>query len=102
MNRVLRLAEPGLGWDELLQKWRVVVLAEAGSGKTSELSERARLLSAGGKHAFSLSVTDVANDGLENALAHTQRPQLASWQGGNEEAWFFLDSVDEAKSKDIS
>jgi hypothetical protein len=25
MNRLLGLAEPGLGWDELLQKWRVVI-----------------------------------------------------------------------------
>jgi len=101
MNHLLGLAEPGLGWDELLQKWRVVILAEAGSGKTRELSERARLLSAGGKHAFGLRVSDVANDGLENALTHTQRPQLARWRGSNEEAWFFVDSVDEAKSKDI-
>lgn len=101
MNRLLGLAEPGLGWDELLQKWRVVILAEAGSGKTSELSERARLLSAGGKHAFSLSVSDVASDGLDNALTHTQRPQLARWREGSEEAWFFVDSVDQAKSKDI-
>jgi hypothetical protein len=34
------LEEGGVGWDELLQKRRVVILAEAGSGKTTECRSR--------------------------------------------------------------
>ena len=45
-----------LGWEDLLPKRRVVVLAEAGSGKTEELKEQARLKLAAGQFVFSATV----------------------------------------------
>ena len=47
-----------LGWPELLAKRRVVILAEAGSGKTAELTEQARLQKSVGKFSF-YSMSDI-------------------------------------------
>jgi hypothetical protein len=41
-----------VGWTELLQHPRVLILAEAGSGKTAEMQEQAARLSAVGNTAF--------------------------------------------------
>src|SRR5439155_19050717 len=56
-----------LSWQGLLEKRRVVILAEAGSGKTEELKEQARSLCAEGKFAFYATVEDVATEGLDGA-----------------------------------
>ena len=87
----------GLSWKDLLEKPRVVVLAEAGSGKTSELKEQARLCGLEGKLGFYATVQDVATEGLEGALSAADRRSLEAWRGAGEKAWFFIDSVDEAK-----
>jgi hypothetical protein len=85
------------GWEALLAKRRVVILAEAGSGKTEELKEQARLQTAAGKVAFYTTVQDVDRDGLDRALRPADRPRLNAWRAGNEPGWFFVDSIDEAK-----
>ncbi len=90
-----------LGWDELLAIRRVVILAEAGSGKTEELRERARLLLAAGKFAFYATVQDVGRDGLESALRLADRRSLHDWRASDEPGWFFVDSIDEAKLDNI-
>lgn len=90
-----------LGWPELLAKRRVVMLAEAGSGKTEELLEQARLQSAADKYAFYATVQDVSRGGLENALRPSDREQLNVWRSSDEPGWFFLDSIDEAKLDNI-
>lgn len=86
-----------LSWSDLLAKRRVVILAEAGSGKTEELTEQARLQAAAGKFSFYATVQDVGHDGLEQALRRADRPLLQAWLASSESAWFFIDSVDEAK-----
>ena len=100
-HRALGLGEPGIGWDELLLKSRAVILAEAGSGKTEEMLERARITVANHRIAFYVTVEDVGRDGLEGALGISDRERLAAWHTSTDEAWFFVDSVDEAKSKRI-
>jgi hypothetical protein len=55
-RQAMGLGEGGVGWDELLEKRRVVILAEAGSGKSKEMAERARLTAAGGRFAFHATV----------------------------------------------
>lgn len=90
-----------LGWPELLAKRRVVILAEAGSGKTEELTEQARLQTSAGKFAFYATVQDVGRDGLENALRPADRERLNAWRSGDEPGWFFIDSIDEAKLDNI-
>src|SRR5262249_36200126 len=51
-------------WSDLLTMTRVVILAEAGTGKTHELRETARRLRREGKAAFFCHIEDLATDGL--------------------------------------
>lgn len=95
------LSDGMLGWSDLLKKRRVVILAEAGSGKTEELKEQARLQTAAGKFAFFATVQDVGRDGLENALRLADRERLNAWRSSSEPGWFFIDSIDEAKLDNI-
>ena len=88
-------------WPSLLKKPRVVVLAEAGSGKTEELCEQARLLTQAGQFAFYATVQDVGDDGLDPALRQADRVRLEDWRVSDQPAWFFIDSVDEARLNNI-
>jgi len=56
------------GWEGLLPKRRVVLLAEAGSGKSEEMEEQARHIVAGGGFAFYTTVQDVVRYGLSDAV----------------------------------
>lgn len=82
-------------WQHILEEFRVVILAEAGSGKTEELKARTRSLQAEGKTAFYATVQDVARDGLDSATGEAAK--VSAWRNGNQPAWLFIDSVDEAK-----
>lgn len=95
------LSDGMLGWTDLLAKRRVVILAEAGSGKTEELIEQARLKTAAGKFAFYATVQDVGRDGLESAVRTSDRERLNAWRSSSEPGWFFIDSIDEAKLDNI-
>jgi hypothetical protein len=86
-----------LHWSDLLEMTRVVILAEAGTGKTHELRETARRLRREGKAAFFCRIEELAADGLENALVEGDAEEFRTWLIGSNTAWFFLDSVDEAR-----
>jgi hypothetical protein len=86
-----------LDWDQLLTKRRVVLLAEAKSGKTEEFRIRAAALRGRGEAGFFLRVEDLADGGLVDDLTPEEKIRFAEWQGGNALGWFFLDSVDEAR-----
>lgn len=89
-----------LTWQDVLSKRRIVILAEAGSGKSTEMQEEARRLRAQQKVSFLATLQNVAISGLDGAL-HVTRKALNEWRNSKEPAWFFLDSVDEAKSNHI-
>jgi hypothetical protein len=89
--------QEGYDWEKLRAKPRVIILAEAGSGKTQELKEQARLQSDAGKFAFYATVQDISRDGLDNALDNGKRHALQAWRESDQPAWFFIDSIDEAK-----
>ena len=63
-------------WGELLKYQRVILLAEAGSGKSRELEERAKQLVASGEFAFHATVQNVAKEGLAGALDGPSRARL--------------------------
>jgi hypothetical protein len=86
-----------LGWQELLTRRRVVVLAEAGSGKTEELKEKARQLASRERVAVYATVEDVGREGLRNALHSSDRTRLDAWLVSHAPGWLFIDSVDEAR-----
>jgi hypothetical protein len=84
-------------WSNLLTMTRVVILAEAGTGKTHELRETARRLRREGKAAFFCHIENLATDGLERGLSEGSVEEVRSWLAGDHAGWFFLDSVDEAR-----
>lgn len=93
--------EGTLGWDDLISRRRVVLLAEAGSGKTTEMQAQARQQANRGRLAFYAKLEDVGRLGLETALKVSDRTLLADWRASDQDAWFFIDSVDEAKDAGV-
>jgi hypothetical protein len=87
----------GTSWDDLLKRRRVVILAEAGSGKTAELKSQAQRLASDGEFAFYATVQDVARDGLEAAIPAEDWAKIRAWRNSDQPACFFIDAVDEAK-----
>jgi hypothetical protein len=61
------------------------------------MREQARQRTVAGQFAFFATVEDVDRDGLDGALGAADRTRLALWRGSEESAWFFVDSIDEAK-----
>lgn len=91
----------GISWNEILESERVVVLAEAGSGKTRELQTQVKVLNDQEKPAFFIPIETLDKQGVREYLASEpgQAERFDSWLSDPEQktAWFFLDSVDELK-----
>mgnify|MGYP006276027537 CR=1 FL=1 len=86
-----------LRWSHLLELPRVVLLAEAGSGKTWEMEARRDLLCGEGKAAFFLPLEALAQEGTD-CLSVDEEREFQLWLGDDAApGWFFLDSVDELK-----
>ncbi len=83
-------------WGDIDHEYRCVILAEAGAGKTEELRRRARVLADEGKPSFFIRIEDIDTD-FYKAFEVGQEAQFQAWLQSTEEAWFFLDSVDEAR-----
>jgi len=83
-------------WNDLVREYRCVILAEAGAGKTEELIPQARYLDDQGKYSFFIRIEDIETDFYE-AFEVGQEDCFQRWLQSTDEAWFFLDSVDEAR-----
>jgi hypothetical protein len=91
-----------ISWSDLLEKRVVVILGEAGIGKTHEFKNRAESLAADGKTAFFIPLNLLDKpDGFSDALID-QRQRYEKWINSNQTGFFFLDSVDEARLKDTA
>ena len=87
-----------IGWPELLKWSRVVLLAEAGAGKTVEMREQANCLAQDGKFAFFMALESLDRDPVRGCLARDEETRFDEWKASSETpAWFFLDAVDELK-----
>jgi hypothetical protein len=86
-------------WPDLLGKYRLIILSEAGAGKTVEIEHIANKLRREGKWAFFLRLEYVAND-FECSFEVGTYEEFEQWLRSGEEAWLLLDSVDEARLKD--
>ncbi|MFZ7115655.1 MAG: NACHT domain-containing protein [Bacteroidota bacterium] len=86
-------------WEEILGEYRVILLAEAGAGKTLEIQQATNKLRAEKKNAFFLRLEHIADD-LESAFEIGKYDEFQAWLASKEEGWFLLDSVDEARLKD--
>jgi hypothetical protein len=86
-----------LTWANLHQKRLTVVLGEAGIGKTVEFQLEAKRLTAAGRPAFFVPLNMLrTKDDWQLALGDAL-PAFIGWQTSTEEAFFFLDAVDEAR-----
>lgn len=85
-----------LQWDSLLLEYRTVILAEAGAGKTTEFIQQAIKLEAEGKRSFFIRIEDIDKDFIESFEVGNE-DFFDEWLQSKDEAWFFLDSVDEAR-----
>lgn len=86
-----------LDWPELREHKRVVLLAEASSGKSDEFRNQVEEITAGGAPAFMVRVEELADQGFEAALELGALNTFDQWRTGAGTAWFFLDSIDEAR-----
>lgn len=86
----------GKRWEEIEKEFRSVILAEAGAGKTFEMKARAEYLESQKHPAFFVRIEDV-KDGFEQAFEVGTPESFERWLDSQGEAWFFLDSVDEAR-----
>ncbi len=83
-------------WDDLEREYRCVILAEAGAGKTEELFHRAKCLDRSGRAAFFIKIEDIESN-FQNSFEIGSQAGFDRWLESTEEAWFFLDSVDESR-----
>ncbi len=85
-----------VGWDVLLEAYRVVILADAGAGKTFELKAAAERQRFAGKSSFFIRIEEIDNTFDESFEIGTSGA-FEEWLDGTHQAWFFLDSVDEIR-----
>lgn len=83
-------------WHEIEDERRVLILAGPGAGKTFEALTRARKIHERGKQAFFIRI-EAIDTTFENVFEIGTGDEFLTWLASNEEAWFFLDSVDEAQ-----
>ncbi len=86
-------------WDDLLELYRVVIVAEANSGKSEEFKQMRKRLLSEGKAAFFVPIEKLCDRELPKCLCPIDYSEFAKWESSTNSAYFFLDSVDEAKLK---
>ena len=93
----------GHRWEKLLQSQRVVILAEAGAGKTKEMEAQTARLRAAGEAAFFVPIEELDKLGLDVILAADPSGEklFAEWKDTpGRVGYFFIDAVDELKLTD--
>jgi len=85
-------------WDMLLESHRVLIVSEAGMGKTAECKRQQKRLWAAGESSFHIELSVLATSSLESQLTPEEKSRFESWHDAQSEtATFFLDSIDELK-----
>ncbi|MCU6421259.1 NACHT domain-containing protein [Klebsiella aerogenes] len=88
-----------IDWNELLKYSRAVILADAGAGKTREMQEQVKRLKQDGHFAFFIPLEALTDESITELLIPADLTQFEQWQNGSDNAYFFLDAVDELKLK---
>lgn len=86
-------------WEDILQSPRILLISEAGTGKTHECKQQVERLKEAGESAFFLELSQLASSpDLNSLLSIEDEAALAQWLSSQSDiATFFLDSVDELK-----
>ena len=90
--------QPYKDWTEIDSEYRSVILAEAGAGKTYEMLARAKYVEGQGRPAFCICIEDIVGD-FERDFLVGSAESFERWLDSQNEAWFYLDSVDEAPAR---
>lgn len=86
------------GWSTLLGSERILIVSEAGMGKTYECQRQQQRLWEEGRSAFFLELAMLATAPLEGQFSAEEKQRFDNWKAAQtERAFFFLDSVDELK-----
>ena len=88
----------GAAWQEILRSRRVLMISEAGAGKTYECHKQQQQLWDAGAPAFFIELSGLATGDLQSLLDHDEETRLSAWLASQSDiATFFLDSIDELK-----
>ncbi len=88
----------GTTWEDLLCSQRILMISEAGSGKTYECRAQAERLWDAGEPAFFIELAALATGDLRSLLGSEEEVRLDAWLSSQSDvATFFLDSIDELK-----
>lgn len=88
----------GSTWDDLLRSKRVLIISEAGAGKTYECRNQTKRLWDTGEPAFFVELAALATDEIRSLLDSEEEGRLEAWVASQSDiATFFLDSIDELK-----
>ena len=88
----------GMTWEDLLRSRRVLMISEAGGGKTHECRGQALCLWDAGEPAFFIEMAALATGDLRSLLDDDEEARLNAWLSSQSDvATFFLDSIDELK-----
>jgi len=85
-------------WADILRSKRILIISEAGAGKTYECREQRQRLWDAGEPAFLLELATLASSDVRSMLDHEEERRLDAWLTSQSDvATFFLDSIDELK-----
>jgi hypothetical protein len=88
----------GIGWGDLLNSKRVLIISEAGAGKTFECRTQCKALWDAGEPSFFLDLSILASSNMRDMLDYQEEARLETWLSSQSDtATFFLDSIDELK-----
>lgn len=83
-------------WPDLTKEHRLIILSEAGSGKTTEIRNVTRNLRLDGKAAFFLRLEFICKY-FDLAFVEGTYEEFEGWLKSDKPGWLLLDSVDEAR-----
>ena len=88
----------GTTWQDLLRSMRVLMISEAGAGKTYECRKQAQQLWDAGEPAFFVDLSSLGAGDIQGLLDHDEEERLDAWLSSQSDvATFFLDSIDELR-----
>lgn len=86
------------GWEQLLLSKRILIVSEAGGGKTHECRAQQKMLWDAGQPAFFLELATLAQSDVRSMLDDEEENRFDQWLVSQADvATFFLDSIDELK-----
>jgi len=87
-----------ISWDELLMSQRILIISEAGAGKTHECRAQRDSLWSRGEAAFYFDLAQLSGTNLRDLMLAEEEARLDAWLASQSEiATIFLDSIDELK-----